>query len=448
MSEKVEKVKKRKRTTEGSSKPIKRVAIEKVKQVQVTVSEVGKWAPIIASTPGLAAPAAVHLKPYTKARCNPATRSGLSGRIATEELLLHSSEHPKFDYTAIEEEAGGKDAPLKHYVGIYDPETGKMEVVEARKMVVRSSVRAEQATVEDHEISRSMDKTENRNNLGQTFGTKKARKAIAANTENAISPDKSARSKDNKPAKINAATAAILASMADGANSMTSREELAQQVEDSKPRPKANKEAQAVEDVYTVDSLIGKDVFGAVPVRTWQADIKANKEIECPSRYVASRIMKVSAHVEKLRILRYMVLMLEVLNSCRINRGQRTLPKRDELKKLLGDIPEAVLEGMKRKFAQGDLITKFGADLMITHMCALACIVDGYEVDMFKLQEDLKLETKEMSQYFREIGAKVGALGEVERKKQGLDKAAASQRKVAKLRLPLEFPKVSSGRRL
>lgn len=47
MSNKVEKVKKRKRTTDGSSKPSKRVAIEEDKQVQVSVSEVGKWAPVI-----------------------------------------------------------------------------------------------------------------------------------------------------------------------------------------------------------------------------------------------------------------------------------------------------------------------------------------------------------------------------------------------------------------
>lgn len=66
---------------------------------------------------------------------------------------MHSSDHPKLDYTAQEEEAGGADSLLKHYVGVYDPETGKMEIMEARKMVVRGSVRAQQAVAED-ELSR------------------------------------------------------------------------------------------------------------------------------------------------------------------------------------------------------------------------------------------------------------------------------------------------------
>jgi DNA-directed RNA polymerase I subunit RPA49 len=38
---------------------------------------------------------------------------------------------------------------LKHYIGVYDPESGKMEVMEARKVVVRGVVRAHQATTED-----------------------------------------------------------------------------------------------------------------------------------------------------------------------------------------------------------------------------------------------------------------------------------------------------------
>ncbi len=80
-----------------------------------------------------------------KSRKNAPQNSAHSKEITTKELLLHSSDHPKLDYTAREEEAGGADTLLKHYVGVYDPETGKLEVMEARKMVVRGSVRAHQA---------------------------------------------------------------------------------------------------------------------------------------------------------------------------------------------------------------------------------------------------------------------------------------------------------------
>lgn len=184
---------------------------------------------------------------------------------------------------------------------------------------------------------------------------------------------------------------------------MASRDELAQRAEDAKPRPKANKDSTDIKDVYTIDSLIGNDIAKLVPSKQWQDAIKANKNVLLPSRFVANRMQNHGANVEKLKILRYMLLLIEILNACKSNRGVRNLPRRDELKKLLGDTPEAVLESIKRKFTEGTSITKFGADLIITHLCALACLVDNFEVDTFDLKEDLKLENKEMSQYFNEI---------------------------------------------
>jgi DNA-directed RNA polymerase I subunit RPA49 len=95
----------------------------------------------------LALPTNIPLQPYTKARRN---APGQSGPIGTTELLLHSSAHPKLDYTAREEESGGAETLLKHYVGVYDPKTGKLDLMAARKMVVRGVVREHQATQDDN----------------------------------------------------------------------------------------------------------------------------------------------------------------------------------------------------------------------------------------------------------------------------------------------------------
>jgi DNA-directed RNA polymerase I subunit RPA49 len=47
MADKIEKVKKRKRNTDGTSKPSKRVAIEGDKQISVSLQTGDKWAPVI-----------------------------------------------------------------------------------------------------------------------------------------------------------------------------------------------------------------------------------------------------------------------------------------------------------------------------------------------------------------------------------------------------------------
>jgi len=288
-----------------------------------------------------------------------------------------------------------------------------------------------------------------RNVLGQTFGTKKARKAIASVTENAISPDKSARALANggKAPKLDSAAAAMIANIAEATAGMATREELAKAAEESKPRPKGNFSATDVKDVYTIENLVGVDTMKLVPVREWKETVKAKKEVIVSSRFVARRIENAASSTEKLKILRYMLLLIDFYNSIRPGRNPRMLPKRDQLKTILGDMPEAVLEGVKRKFTTDGTISKFQTDLLITHLCAFACLVDNFELDIWDLKEDLKLETKDMSVYFHEIGARVTAFSKVEGKKMGLENAEIAQRRTAKLKLPLEFPKVSQGRR-
>jgi DNA-directed RNA polymerase I subunit RPA49 len=475
----VEKGKKRKKHTDGSLRPSKKVAVDGDRNIKISLQKEDKWAPIIgmqttlkdlpessttwnwtpansfpASTPGVSIPSSIPLKPYTKPRSEVQTNG--RGPLATTELLLHSNAHSKLEYTAREEqETGGPNALLKHYVGVYDPETGKLEVMEARRMVVRGVVRAHQATADEDTPTVSTDTIrlvetvlmrplqnvrEQRNDLGRAFGTKKAKKALASITENAIS-------RGNDPGKTDASTQAMIAAMSKAAEGMATREELNAQADASKPRPKANLSATDIKDVYTVDSLIGMEIFKAVPVLEWQQAIKAKKEIVVSSQYVAHRINKCASSTEKLRILRYLLLLIEIHKGsiAKFGRG-KMLPKRDDMKKIAGGMPEPVVESARRQFSSDGYVSKYQSDLLTTHICALACLVDNYTVDMYDLQLDLRMELKPMSQFFHEIGAKTTALPEGYRKELGLDKAGAAQRKLARLKLPLDFPKIPFAR--
>jgi DNA-directed RNA polymerase I subunit RPA49 len=291
-----------------------------------------------------------------------------------------------------------------------------------------------------------------RNDLGQTFGTKKARKAITSLTENAISPNKSARQTSpggSQRTKMDSVTTAMLESIAEVTSNMATREELSAAVDNAKPRPIANLAAESINDVYTIESLIGSEIIKQIPVKEWRDAVKAGKEVITKSKFVAHRLQKVAtSDVQKLRALRYLLCLLEFFGSARPKgKGIRVLPYKDGLRAAVTGVPEAVLEHIRRKFSVNGQMLKYQTDLLITHACALALVVDNFEVDMYDLREDLHLEVKEISQYFQEIGAKVMAANEVERKRLSLDKAAAVQRKFARLRLPLEFPKLKFARR-
>ena len=60
-----------------------------------------------------------------------------------DELLLHSSKHPRLDYTARQHKNSSSGANLKHYVAVYDTATGQVQVVEAHKVDMKASVRSE-----------------------------------------------------------------------------------------------------------------------------------------------------------------------------------------------------------------------------------------------------------------------------------------------------------------
>lgn len=247
----------------------------------------------------------------------------------------------------------------------------------------------------------------------------------------------------NESTVLTPATTVMLSSVAMATKEMTSRADLAKAVDESKPRPQANQDASNIESIYTIENLIGTDLFKIVPVKEWQEKVKAKEEVFVRSKYVANRIQSNADKVDKLKILRYMLMLLDLYQSCSKSREGRILPRRDNLKEVIGNIPDAVLSAAKRKFSENGRINKYHVDLIITHLCAMSLLVDNYQTDTCDLKEDLQLDLSQITRYFYEIGVKSYPLGRSDAARYG--KALASQRRIARLKLPLIFPTFSFG---
>lgn len=428
--------KKRKRDGEPSSKPGKRVVLD-VPPPTAAVSSVlqaKNCPPVIARAPGIEMPKKLLFHSY-QPRDEPRPKKQ-SKHAAAKELLLHSTAHRSLDLTAREEEPRGSGLLVKHYVGIYDPRTGRLEVIEAKKMVVRGQVRAKQApsSSADNTVKQSI--ADRRTDLGETFGTKKAKKAIREKVLNAISPQKKPR--DNMPTKVDSASRAMLESVGAITSQMATQEELQATVDEAKPVPRANTAAKDIQDVYDPEAIIGADILNLVPIREWQEKARHGEGIQIQSQFVAARVNAIATNdeaVTRLRVLRYLgFVVVFYLSTKRGNkRGTRRLPSREELRENLTPAPEAVIENIRRKFSDGGVMRKFHVDLLKTHCCVFACIVDNFEVDTQNLSADLRLDAKEMNQYFHEIGARV--------KQVTNNKADGQTVNVARLALPLNLPK-------
>ncbi|KAI1131609.1 RNA polymerase I associated factor, A49-like protein [Nemania abortiva] len=431
------KEKKRKREQDGTTQPKKKVAIqtasEPAQSSTIRVASVkldNSCPPVIATHPGLCLPSSVKFQAYTKpAPSNPKQKRGKHATPPTSSFLLHSSSHSKLDYTAKEEGPGGRESHLKHYVGVFDPATGKLSVVEARKMAVRGVVRSQQPREGDLQSSTaSKNMLELRTDLGQAFGTKKSKKALAAIAENAIADD------SRKPNTKAASSQAVMTAIGEITHTMASKEELQAAADAAKPIPPGNFEAREIQDVYTPQGLIGGELLNAIPIKDWQDAIKKGANKMLTSAFIASRLNPVGEGPDsttRLKALRYLEFLIKF--SKLIKGRTPKIPAPDKLRQLLQPAPEPIIQSIRRKFSSNQLIDKFHRDLLYTYCCALAAILSNFEFETSKLRYDLGLDDKQFAQYFREIGGKA-------KKATGAEKGTQVQ--IAVLSLPLEFPKV------
>ncbi len=294
------------------------------------------------------------MKPYTKSRQDASRPS-----LAFPELLLHSSAHPKLDYIAREESSNRSESHLKHYVGIYDPETGKLQLVQARKMVVRSTLRSSE---KDEKGSDSEKDTPNnlsaRSNLGLAFGTKKSQKAIRAITVNAIkaSPTKSKSQTSGAGRALDPLASAVVSSMAQFTSSMPTREQMQADIDENKPIPKPNLAAETPAEVYPVEQLVGgTDILKNMHVQQLIKRMKAGEDIQTRSLFVSNRLRAVvqSDDVKRVKTLRYLQLLLEWHKGLKPgSRGVRKVPKDEEMGPLMEQYGSEVVRGVGRRFAE------------------------------------------------------------------------------------------------
>ncbi|KAK7534384.1 RNA polymerase I associated factor, A49-like protein [Phyllosticta citribraziliensis] len=426
--------KKRKRHAQRTDRPAKKVALDApATSVKVSfLEDDAELGPVVVATPGVSLPSSIAFNPYKK---------DTSDKHATTPygLLLETSDHAKLNFTATEEQDGSADNFLAHYVGIYDPDTGELEMMEAHRLVLRSTLRseAEEIRTQRQEAAEKQRQTNFnlRQELGREFGTKKAKKALASITENAIAPGSGASG--------DSVAAAVLQSVSDATSDLPTKESLQAAVDEGKPRPQANLDATNPAEVYTPESLIGTDTLRLVDAQPWIDAMQNGEAVQVHSRFVASRIPNFALQkkgLKKLKILKYILLLVDFLDALKPSRsGSKRIPPREDLEKKTG-ASGALLDSVRRKFANGNELTKWHVDYLITHVAAMALIVDDYEVDTFELREDLKLDNKQIAQYFHEIGCKVNNPTDKERGKK-YSKAEATNHKIAKLKIPLDFPK-------
>lgn len=137
---------------------------------------------------------------------------------------------------------------------------------------------------------------------------------------------------------------------------MPSRNELHAKAAENRATPKPNIDADEPSDVYPVDELVGGiDTLGKVAVMEWIQKIKAGSDVPTKSRFVARRIVKVveSGDVKKLRVLRYLLLLVEWYQGLKSGpKGEKRVPKLEEMGSLIGSFGTELVTSLGTRFAR------------------------------------------------------------------------------------------------
>ncbi|KAL5478826.1 RPA49 [Sanghuangporus weigelae] len=290
------------------------------------------------------------------------------------------------------------------------------------------------------EENRTTERMEQRAALGETFGTKKAQKALRMAERNRV--DVSA---------MEGVVGHIQESVELGTKSLPTQEEAKEISDASRQIPKFNIDATRPEDVYKLHDIVADSELHAVPIKDLQKAFPEQRMGCIPGPFRHSEWMK--AHLERvfasgekpskrtLRILMYIAILLTFRAG-----APRYCAKRSDLEERLPGVPSIIIDGIFSRFTEtvrGSSATKFTSDnavRLLTHVFALCLQVDNFASDTALLASDLRESVIKVNQHFKLLGCEIEKLSAVEINRLGLPATAADQKR-AVLRVPLEFPK-------
>lgn len=392
----------------------------------------------------------------------------------TSGLLLHSSEHPTINHTAREDD-NSVENHLKHYVAIFNPETGKLQVTEARRLVVRSAIRVRASAQEDEgeEAHAPATNSSSRAALTAAFGTKKSKTAARSVAENRLL----AQGTDEQNRHL-----------ADAMLSHVAEEEEFQKVDltsealRNKPLPPADLDTDDIDQVYSLETLVvpssATATLKAMPIQPWTGSISAKQEIHSRYRFIANRVGflvrdatstpddKDGITTKRLQVLKYIEFLLDLHAFFTRLPKRKPIPPADKWPEetMSTNTPVSLLRPVVKHFFPERIPKDQAVTLLRTTILALTLHIPPSSkfkeknilvAEPTDISMDMAVEANEVRKLYRELGCQVAPAAESDLGRWGLEKLSKARKDrsgntlpkpvFAKLKLPLSFPKLSRG---
>jgi len=280
-----------------------------------------------------------------------------------------------------------------------------------------------------------------RNALGEAFGTKRAKKAIADLERNRIDAD-----------KLSGVAVDIVDAVRTASKDLPTRQQLEETISNDRPTPLANVDATDVEQIYPVENIISEYEMQFIRVGHLLKETDVEKKLESfpfSSKYIAKKlpIFTQPTQLPKLQLLYYLSLLLGVYSNRRVSNKVKLLER-------LNSPPETLIDGVLDKFTlarpgqfgrskdRSFFIDPQHEDKLLCYILTIIMHLDNFIVEVSPLAQELNTKPSKIVALFRVLGAIVKGATVAQADAFGIAKSAANTYKIATFKVPFKLPEM------
>ncbi|GBE87161.1 RNA polymerase I associated factor, A49-like protein [Sparassis latifolia] len=420
----------------SSSKKRKRGADDAHKaSLKISSQPVSQLGPVLASFPALHPPESTAFQCWSRDEKKNSDEPFVNRRTfvggeadAVEFSTSHDSE--------LQQSAAG----CSYLIGVHDKRTNTTTLRPAPLHILVRQVKALK-NLAPMQIS-SEDRMHMRNQLGETFGTKRAKAAIRAQERNRVDVD-----------AMRGVASHLQDTIQENTGSLPTREEAKASADSNRLIPPHDANAQRPDDVYAIHDIIPDNELNALSVSAFKAaetDLQRVALLPYSKSHWVNQHLRLLFSAPKLKKSE-MKILLYISSMFAFKTAQRIVSDKEALQKRLSSVPGPVLDGLLSRFTESARntsvvqVTTQSETMLLTYMFALCLRLDDYATDTTLIAHDLSMPVTNVNTLFKSLGCKVEKLGPTELKWLGLPDTAG-QTKRAILKVPVEFPQARNKR--
>ncbi|RSH91177.1 DNA-directed RNA polymerase I subunit rpa49 [Saitozyma podzolica] len=399
--------------------------------VKVVVSDPSSSAgPVFANFPSVRPSKNTSYTVYTR---DPGSSSSVNDQHT---LLVGETEDVEFFSTNQLEKREGDGSECQYVAALYDPSTQTLHIQNPTPLYLMAH-RAKRlklaASVKKSEMDSRAEYKARRNDLGEVFGTRKAKSQIRAEERNRVDVGAMQGVKGHLMEAI--PKTAMLEEAPPGPSELI---------------PTPNLETSQPDEVYPRESLILSDEWSAISVSEL---LKATDDKErvalLPyrrSRWIEAKMRSIingppAVRKANLKYIYYLAALLHFQDQA----GWIGKTPSTEIASKFRGVPPQVLNGMLSRFAEGSgkkyTVTEKMRTKLFAYICTLYLLLDGWTVEVGKVAKELSLTDAKVINMYKSLGCQVEIPTPAEREKLGLSMSEAQKARRAVLKAPVKFPK-------